>query len=74
MLKILASTEMLPKINVSVSLKKQILKALLLIAAFVSVVLALTEPKWNPQPQRIKRKGRDVVILLDTSRSSGARK
>ncbi|MHC4621668.1 MAG: VWA domain-containing protein, partial [Planctomycetota bacterium] len=30
---------------------------------------ALTEPKWNPQAQRIIRKGRDVVILLDTSRS-----
>jgi Ca-activated chloride channel family protein len=69
MLKVLASTEMLKKINISVSLQKQILKAFLLIAAFTSIVLALTEPKWNPQPQKIKRKGRDVVILLDTSRS-----
>jgi Ca-activated chloride channel family protein len=69
MLKILASSEMLKKINISVSMQKQILKAFLLIAAFTSIVLALTEPKWNPQPQKIKRKGRDVVILLDTSRS-----
>ncbi|MHC4620318.1 MAG: VWA domain-containing protein [Planctomycetota bacterium] len=69
MLKILASSEMLKKINISVSLRKQILKAFLLVAAFISIVVALTEPKWNPQPQRIKRKGRDVVILLDTSRS-----
>lgn len=68
-LRTLASNEMLKKINISVSLKKQIFKAFLLIAAFVSIVIALTEPKWNPQPQRIKRKGRDVVILLDTSRS-----
>ena len=37
--------------------------------AFVCIVVALTEPKWNPQPQQIRRKGRDVVILLDTSRS-----
>jgi Ca-activated chloride channel family protein len=31
--------------------------------------VALTEPKWNPQPQQIRREGRDVVVLLDTSRS-----
>lgn len=65
----LACNEMLKKINVSVSLKKQIFKVLLLIAGFVSIVIALTEPKWNPQAQRIKRQGRDVCILLDTSRS-----
>jgi len=68
-LRILACNEMLKKINVSVSLKKQIFKALLLIMGFISIVIALTEPKWNPQAQRIKRQGRDVCILLDTSRS-----
>jgi len=68
-LRILASSEMLKKINTSVSLKKQIFKAFLLITAFISIVTALTEPKWNPQAQKIKRKGRDVAILLDTSRS-----
>ncbi len=68
-LRILASNEMLRKINISVSLKKQIFKALLLIAGFATIVMALTEPKWNPQAQKIKRQGRDVCILLDTSRS-----
>jgi len=68
-LRILASNEMLKKINVSVSLKKQVFKAFLLICAFVSIVTALTEPKWNPQTQKIRRQGRDVCILLDTSRS-----
>ena len=68
-LRTLACSEMLKKINVSVSLKKQIFKALLLIAGFISIVIALTEPKWNPQAQKIKRQGRDVCILLDTSRS-----
>jgi Ca-activated chloride channel family protein len=52
-----------------VSLKKQIFKAMLLLGAFISVVVALTEPKWNPQAQKIKRRGRDICILLDTSRS-----
>ena len=68
-LKVLASHEMLRQINRSVSLQRQVGKAVLLILAFVSIVIALTEPKWNPKPQQIKRQGRDVVILLDTSRS-----
>ena len=68
-LKVLASSETLRKINNSVSLKKQLFKAILLLAAFVSIVVALTEPKWNPQARKIKRQGRDICILLDTSRS-----
>jgi Ca-activated chloride channel family protein len=68
-LKVLASSDMLKKINASVSLKKQIFKALLLNAAFISIAIALTQPRWNPQAQKIKRQGRDICILLDTSRS-----
>jgi len=68
-LRVLASSEMLKKINNAVSLKKQMFKALLVLAAFISIVVALTEPKWNPQAQKIKRRGRDICILLDTSRS-----
>jgi len=68
-LRMLASNEMLKNINVSVSLRKQLLKAFLLVLAFVSIVMALTEPKWNPQPRQIRRKGRDIAVLLDTSRS-----
>ena len=54
-LKILAGTEMLKKINNSVSLKRQVLKAFLLVTAFISIVIALTEPKWNPQAEKIKQ-------------------
>jgi len=68
-LRVLAGSEMLKKINNTVSMKKQILKASMLLAAFISIVVALTEPKWNPQAQKIKRRGRDICILLDTSRS-----
>ena len=68
-LRVLANSEMLKKINNTVSMKRQIVKAFLLIASFVSIVVALTEPKWNPQAQKIKRQGRDICILLDTSRS-----
>jgi len=69
MLRVLAGIEMLKKINFQVSFRKQLLKAILLIFAFVSIVIALTEPRWNPRAMKIKRRGRDVAILLDTSRS-----
>jgi Ca-activated chloride channel family protein len=68
-LRLLASSAMLAKINNTVSLRRQVLKAVLLLLGFTSIVVALTEPQWNPQPQQIRRRGRDVVILLDTSRS-----
>jgi Ca-activated chloride channel family protein len=68
-LRTLASSDMLKKINITVSLKKQIFKAFLMIAAFICIVIALTEPKWNPKAQKIQRRGRDICILLDTSRS-----
>jgi Ca-activated chloride channel family protein len=69
MLGLLAESPLLSAINTSVSRSKQILKATLLIAGFAAVVFALTRPAWNPKPREIKRKGRDVVILLDVSRS-----
>jgi Ca-activated chloride channel family protein len=68
-LKVLASVGMLKQINTAVSLKKQIFKTLLLLGAFAVIVVAITEPRWNPRPLEVKSQGRDVVILLDTSRS-----
>lgn len=65
----LADRAMLGKINADVSLRRQGVKAGLWVAAFVSIVVALTQPKWNPRPQTLRRQGRDVCILLDTSKS-----
>jgi Ca-activated chloride channel family protein len=69
MLKVLAQVSLLSKINSSVSLKKQMFKAALLIVVCISIIISLTAPKWNPKPKKVKRSGRDIVILLDTSRS-----
>lgn len=69
LLKVLASVEMLKRINASVSFPRQIFKAALLVTAFITIVVALTQPGWNPKPKEIKRTGRDIVVLLDTSRS-----
>jgi Ca-activated chloride channel family protein len=64
-----AESGTLSRINASVSVGKQVLKAAMLILGFALIAIALMQPKWNPKPLEIKRAGRDVVILLDTSRS-----
>ena len=64
-----AQPQLLGKLNHRVSLAKQVFKAILVIFAFIFIVIALTEPAWNPKPIELKRQGRDVAILLDVSRS-----
>jgi len=41
----------------------------LALAALACTILALARPQWNPRPYEIERRGRDLVILLDVSRS-----
>ncbi|MCF7958010.1 MAG: VWA domain-containing protein [Phycisphaerae bacterium] len=64
-----ADQEMLGHINQQVSKKKQVVKAVLLGLAVVAIILGLTQPGWNPTPHKVQRQGRDVVVLLDVSRS-----
>ncbi len=44
-------------------------KAFLLLLAYVLVVVSLSRPAWNPRPQVIERTGRDIVFVLDVSKS-----
>jgi Ca-activated chloride channel family protein len=39
------------------------------VLGFIAIVIALTEPGWNPRPKKMKSRGRDVAILLDVSKS-----
>lgn len=64
-----AEKEVLGRINSSVSVGRQVFKALLLLAAFSSIVFALCEPAWNGRPRKVKQRGRDIVVLLDVSKS-----
>jgi len=72
-LKLFADDALLTRINSNVSRTRQLVKAVLLLAAAGAVVIALTRPAWNPQPEQVSRRGRDIVILLDVSRSMLAR-
>jgi Ca-activated chloride channel family protein len=44
-------------------------KAVAILFALVFLVAALTRPAWNPVDTTVNRQGRDVVFLLDVSRS-----
>ncbi len=64
-----ASARLLPQLNVSVSRARQVGKAALLIFSFALLAFTLTRPAWQAKPQKIERRGRDIVFLLDVSRS-----
>ena len=74
-LKLFADGALLARVNGRVSLVRQVVKAVLLLAAAVALVMALFRPAWlwNPHSKTMVRKGRDLVVLLDVSRSMLAR-
>lgn len=57
------------RIHISVSPAKRRWKAVLIIIAMVFIILAASRPAWNPKPETVERRGRDVVFLLDVSKS-----
>ena len=60
---------LLDRIRISVSPVRRRWKAILLFASLVLLIIAMARPGWNPKAQTVERRGRDVVFLLDVSRS-----
>jgi len=60
---------LLPQLRISVSATRRRWKAAAVMAAFALIVFALARPGWNPKPKTVERQGRDVVFLLDVSKS-----
>jgi len=60
---------LLDRVPVSSNPQGRIWKAVLFVLAISSIIVALSRPAWNPKPQIVKRKGRDIVFMLDVSRS-----
>lgn len=60
---------LLEQIKITVSATRRRWKAILVSVAFGFGIIALARPGWNPKPKRIERHGRDVVFLLDVSKS-----
>jgi Ca-activated chloride channel family protein len=57
------------RMQTSTASGRRYLKAALILASAMFIVFSLTRPAWNEKPETIERKGRDVVFLLDVSRS-----
>jgi Ca-activated chloride channel homolog len=64
-----AEAGLLEKLNPGANPARRFWKAAAVLAATVFIVLALSRPAWNPKPRTVKRQGRDVVFVLDISRS-----
>jgi Ca-activated chloride channel family protein len=64
-----ADSELLKHLLKSVSFRKQKIKPVLFVVGILFLVLALAQPKWGYQWKEVKRKGLDIVVALDVSKS-----
>ncbi|RJP76868.1 MAG: VWA domain-containing protein [Desulfobacteraceae bacterium] len=60
---------LLHKVPVSATASFRHKKMILLVIAVILLVFAMTRPAWNLRSEHVERKGRDVVFLLDVSKS-----
>jgi len=64
-----ASPPLLQRLTESVRPVARRWKAALMILAVLSTALALTQPRWGFEWHEVKRKGVDIFVLLDVSKS-----
>jgi Ca-activated chloride channel homolog len=67
-----ADTHMAKRLTSEVSDTKPVLKFILLLLAFCSLVLAVMRPQVGSKLEEVKREGVDVMIALDVSNSMNA--
>jgi len=64
-----ASHDLLAHLLRAVSVRRQVFKMFLLLLGAAFLVMALIEPKWGFHWEEIKRRGLDIVVALDVSKS-----
>jgi Ca-activated chloride channel family protein len=62
-------SELIERVKLTASPQHRRWKAALVLCAFALIAMALARPAWNPKPQTVERRGRDVVFVIDVSRS-----
>ena len=60
---------LLDRIHISTDHSRRVFKAILILMAVMLLAFSITRPTWNPKPETVERRGRDVVFLLDVSKS-----
>src|SRR3989338_8092499 len=68
-LNIFANIELLQKAGLSVNWKRKWIKVILIIVGVLLLIFTLIEPKWGYHWEEVEKKGIDIVIAVDTSRS-----
>ncbi len=68
-LKRFVQAELMDSIVMSVSRRKQIIKAVFVISAILFLIFSLVQPKWGYHWEDVERRGIDIVVAVDTSRS-----
>lgn len=63
------SLELMAKLIPTVSRRKQRLKAILVIVSLSFLLFALARPQYGKKLRMMKRKGVDIIICMDTSKS-----
>lgn len=64
-----ADARLLPALGGAASMGRRAAKAAMLIGALALIVFALARPEWNPKPREVRARGRDVLFVVDVSRS-----
>jgi len=65
----LVAARLQPRLAGNVSVAKRRLRVFFALLALALAILALARPQWGFTWEEAKRKGRDVIIAIDTSRS-----
>jgi len=71
-MKLLGEEQVIKKITRNISSTKRFWKNFLLIVALTFLILAVARPQMGVEKVHIKRKGVDILVLLDTSLSMAA--
>ncbi len=64
-----ASDQLLPELTPGLNRKRLFGKNILLVGVFIFSVLALARPQWGFEWQEVKRRGQDILLVVDTSKS-----
>jgi Ca-activated chloride channel family protein len=62
-------SRLLPGLLAGVSDQRRKIRAILVIAAVTSLILALARPQWGFDWQEVKQRGLDIIVAIDTSKS-----
>ena len=64
-----ADKDLLGELTGSIDIKKQRLRAILILVSVFLIVLSLMRPRWGFEWKEVKRSGIDILIAIDTSKS-----